>query len=277
MWITALVTVVALFCTLPFLFVRFRPWLMTYYFTKHCAPFVLERDTSQLVSATEIPTRGSTLQRNFGPETLTPQLQRTSSIRIVSLNIEMGRQLDAIIQQLQILDPHIVLLQEVDIGVPRTRKLDTGAQIAKALGMNYFFACELEDPCRVGSNSKDAGEASAHGSCGGCEGNAILSKFPILRTRTLQIRCQQLLPPTRSHSRYKTHCEAVAVVETPFGEMICYSVHLDANHTGVRGRIRQYLEILEYVAALAISPYIGVSLIFVAVLRVVCHFVTNPD
>jgi hypothetical protein len=61
-----------------------------------------------------------------------------------------------------------VLCLQVDWACERSAGADTGAAIAKALGLNYLFVCEFEElhsPLRA---------AASQG--GGVHGNAILSK-----------------------------------------------------------------------------------------------------
>lgn len=138
-------------------FVRVRPQLMKWYFSHECAPFELEKYPEQIVPLPpKVPRLGEGMLRSFASSSHTPTLHAPNTLRVVVLNMEMGRQLDAIIHQLRRLDPDIVLLQEVDVGVARTRKLDTGAQVAHALNMHYFFACEIVDPCRTATATATA-------------------------------------------------------------------------------------------------------------------------
>ncbi|ETO22210.1 hypothetical protein RFI_14990 [Reticulomyxa filosa] len=76
-------------------------------------------------------------------------------------------------------------------------------------------------------------------------GNGILSKFDFVETKGLIVSCAR----EKSKHTDKTHTEAVAVCDIPhFGLLGCYCLHLDTNWTGVKGRVRQYLEILEDVS-----------------------------
>lgn len=63
----------------------------------------------------------------------------------------------------------IVLLQEVDVGVPRSRMLDLAEEVAGAAGYPYYV---------IGLNVK---VATGH------YGNATLSRFPILRQRNIDL------------------------------------------------------------------------------------------
>ncbi len=66
-------------------------------------------------------------------------------------------------------DPDIVLLQEVDDGVPRSREVDLGRELAAALGYPYVV---------VGHNVTLRK---------GRYGNATLSRWPILRERNIDL------------------------------------------------------------------------------------------
>ena len=65
--------------------------------------------------------------------------------------------------------PDVVLLQEVDEGVPRSRELDLGRDLAEALGYPHFV---------VGHNVSLRK---------GRYGNATLSRYPILRERNIDL------------------------------------------------------------------------------------------
>lgn len=101
--------------------------------------------------------------------------------------------------------------------------------------MACVFACEVETP------RKFPGEATVY-EPGGRQGNAILSRFPVKKAWPVLITCRKA---RHSHTSYKTHAEAAAVLETPSGDVLCYSVHLDPHFAGVEGRIAQYFEILD--------------------------------
>lgn len=66
-------------------------------------------------------------------------------------------------------DPDVVLLQEVDQGVPRSRELDLGRELAEALGYEHFA---------IGHNVSLRK---------GRYGNATLSRFPITRERNIDL------------------------------------------------------------------------------------------
>jgi hypothetical protein len=101
--------------------------------------------------------------------------------------------------------------------------------------MSCVFACEVENP------RKFPGEAEVF-EAGGRQGNAILSRFPVKAAWPVLVTCRK---GRHSHTAYKTHTEAAAVLATPHGDLLCYSVHLGPHFAGVDGRIAQYFEVLD--------------------------------
>lgn len=76
----------------------------------------------------------------------------------------------------------IICLNEVDIGVPRTKYANIAKEISKALGYHYAFATEfLELGPIVYKIKLDKGKYL------GLHGNAIISKFPIVSTKTIRL------------------------------------------------------------------------------------------
>ncbi|MDR2982448.1 MAG: endonuclease/exonuclease/phosphatase family protein [Puniceicoccales bacterium] len=93
---------------------------------------------------------------------------------IVSYNIHAGVGMDKKINLPRIADTlrkqnaDIIVLQEVDNKTGRSGKVDQAAELAKLLDMKFYFA-----------------QAMPYG--GGGYGNAILSKFPLEKPRTLEL------------------------------------------------------------------------------------------
>lgn len=96
----------------------------------------------------------------------------------------------------------VVALQEVDVNVARSGKVNQAAELAKLLGMEYHFSKSIDYN-------------------GGEYGVAILSKYPMTNKR------RELLPmPTAGEQR----SIAVATVTLPDGKSIEFaSTHLDLN------------------------------------------------
>jgi endonuclease/exonuclease/phosphatase family metal-dependent hydrolase len=95
--------------------------------------------------------------------------------RVLSYNIHRAIGLDRrfrpdrIIRIIEHHDPDIVLLQEVDEGVPRSRELDLARELAEALGFPHYA---------VGHNVTLRK---------GRYGNATMTRFPILRERNIDL------------------------------------------------------------------------------------------
>ena len=96
-------------------------------------------------------------------------------VRILSYNIHRAIGLDRrfrpdrIIRIVEHHDPDIVLMQEVDEGVPRSRELDLARELAEALGYPHYA---------VGHNVTLRK---------GRYGNATMTRFPILRERNIDL------------------------------------------------------------------------------------------
>lgn len=123
------------------------------------------------------------------------------NVRLMTYNIHRAIGVDRrfrpkrIIELLWNHDPDVVLLQEVDEGVPRSRELDLAKEIARGLDFPYYA---------VGHNvSLRKGKY----------GNATLSRFPIVRERNIDLTigekkrrgCQHtsLRPQARSGRRHQ--------------------------------------------------------------------------
>ena len=86
-----------------------------------------------------------------------------------AIGVDRRFRLDRIVEIVRDHDPHLLLLQEVDRGVPRSRRLDLAAELAERLDFPHFAA---------GHNVwlKE-----------GTYGNATLSRFEILTERNIDL------------------------------------------------------------------------------------------
>lgn len=167
-------------------------------------------------------------------------LPSSSSLRVMTFNIERGYKVAAIIDMLSNVQPDILLLQEVDIGCARTKGKDIGAAIAEALGYHYMFVCEYRELYSPKRAERLQG--------GGVSGNAILSKFPIThmegKLHTYQAwdwsKGRIASGQPRTGGRVWGRC----VVQSPVGALLAYTLHLE-NFSGPLGRVRQFLDVLE--------------------------------
>lgn len=95
------------------------------------------------------------------------------ALRVVVWNIHHGRGGDDVVDlarvaaELRALSPDVVLLQEVDVGVRRSGRVDTPAVLGEHLGMHAAFERNIRYQ-------------------GGDYGNAVLSRYPIASRRNLR-------------------------------------------------------------------------------------------
>jgi endonuclease/exonuclease/phosphatase family metal-dependent hydrolase len=100
-------------------------------------------------------------------------------LRIISWNIERGKQLDGIIsyfkENKELSSADIILAVECDNGMGRTDNRNVAKELAEALGMNYCFAPSylVLGKGAIGETSHSTKNTTA------LHGTAILSKYPI--------------------------------------------------------------------------------------------------
>lgn len=103
-------------------------------------------------------------------------------------------------EQIEILrKSNIIILNEVDIGMPRTGYKNIAGELAKNLGYNYVFGTEFVevDPAHLGLEDSEYSEERIlfHGKkyvvdktkYKGLHGNAILSQFPLKNVRIIRL------------------------------------------------------------------------------------------
>jgi endonuclease/exonuclease/phosphatase family metal-dependent hydrolase len=167
------------------------------------------------------------------PEVRTGSAAATTSgsngLKVVSLNMAREAQLEAIRAGLQSLDAlagaDVWLLQEA--AERSSPEVPTVADLAGALGLHYAFApADVLDEGRVAS------------------GLAILSRYPILEPRVIEL--------SRHELKFNTRCRIAlhAQIDTPFGRMSIYNVHLDTRITGQQ-RLDQMMPVLDAAASWA--------------------------
>jgi len=110
---------------------------------------------------------------------------------------------DAIVKAIKDQNPDLVALQEVDVNTGRSGKFNQAEEIAKKLGMSFFFAKAIDHD-------------------GGDYGVAILSKYPISETKISRL-------PTQASTKGEPRVLATARITLPDGNIIRFgSTHLDA-------------------------------------------------
>ncbi|QRM49048.1 endonuclease [Rhizobium sp. BG6] len=162
-------------------------------------------------------------------------------MKFASYNIQYGFGLDGIYDLDRIAasleGADIIALQEVTRGFVRNDYADMVANLAAFFPSHFWVygpACDLH--VEVSSDGwPQRGTRFQFG-------NMVLSRWPILSTRTL------LLPRSRTISKLNLQRGATeAVIETPHGALRVYSVHLD--HVSIDERNRQLAHLNERINA----------------------------
>lgn len=166
-------------------------------------------------------------------------------MKCVSYNIQFGFGDDAIFNLERIVDAvrgaDLIALQEVTRNSPMNEGRDLVAEIRTMLP-EYFAAYGPNLEADVGSHVKDGKAVDVRMQFG----NMILSRTPILTSRNL------LLPRTRSYDHVNLQRGALeAMIDTPFGPVRFYSVHLD--HRGADERLRQIAFLMERLTCHAVE------------------------
>ncbi|PWV10297.1 hypothetical protein C3747_70g174 [Trypanosoma cruzi] len=78
------------------------------------------------------------------------------TFRVVQWNIERGIQFERIVQTLRVIRADVLLLQEVDINCRRSDYRNVARDLAEALKMEMYFACEFEELDAVDRAPKNA-------------------------------------------------------------------------------------------------------------------------
>ncbi|MCK5940754.1 MAG: endonuclease/exonuclease/phosphatase family protein [Planctomycetes bacterium] len=146
-------------------------------------------------------------------------------LRVAVWNIHHARGLDGRVDVARIADelrahaPDFVLLQEVDVGVARTGRVDIPAELARSLRMHAAFAENI--PYQ-----------------GGSYGNAILSRWPITARHNRHYR---MLREGEQRGLISV------VVDAPGGPLAIGCTHLEANRDDAE-RLQNAPEILDEIA-----------------------------
>jgi endonuclease/exonuclease/phosphatase family metal-dependent hydrolase len=162
--------------------------------------------------------------------------------RCISWNIEKGKKLKAIIKAFQsdsrLHDADLVFLQESDVGMARSGNQFIARELALGLGMNYAFVPSFIELTKgVGDDLDAPGENQT-----GFQGNAILSRFPILNARSIPLpQCFQ--PFEFTEKRYGMRNALVCDLSFRDKAFTAVSIHLEVRNTPMC-RARQMAELL---------------------------------
>ncbi len=131
------------------------------------------------------------------------------ALKVLTYNIHRAIGVDRrfrperIVEILQFHDPDVALLQEVDRGVPRSRRLDLAVELQHALDYPHLA---------VGHNVHLRR---------GTYGNATLSRFPIVRARNIDLTIRGRRPRGCQHATLRVDRHGARPVETEV-----FNVHL---------------------------------------------------
>lgn len=162
--------------------------------------------------------------------TICNNAQKKDEIRIVSWNIERGKQLDGIIsyckEDAELAKADIILAVESDNGMGRTANRNVAKEMAESLGMNYCFAPSylVLGKGAVGETNHNKKNTTA------LHGTAILSKYPILEAKGIKV------PPVKEvfHSSEKRiGCKKGLVAKLQIGKktIALGAIHIDLSST----------------------------------------------
>ncbi|MEW6776257.1 MAG: endonuclease/exonuclease/phosphatase family protein [Bdellovibrionota bacterium] len=163
-------------------------------------------------------------------------------LRVVSWNIERGKQLEGIAAYLKntpaLQDMDVLLLNEVDVGMARSGNRDVAREIAETLGFEWVFGNSYL--CLSPGNPRD-GEPDEENRIG-FHGNAILSRYPLLRAENFSVAITK--DKFQSSEKRLGHKKALwAEVETPLGKVALAAAHLDSGGS-TRQRAAQMKDVL---------------------------------
>jgi len=97
---------------------------------------------------------------------------------ILNWNIDRGKHLDDIKEQIRQQKPDLCIFQEVDLGARRTHRQDVAKELAETFGMNYVFAPEFQE-----LSQGTAKDPAYHG-------QALLTTLPVRSSRMLRFEHQ---------------------------------------------------------------------------------------
>lgn len=103
---------------------------------------------------------------------------KTEKFRLVSFNIRSGlsSSIEKVGDVIAEMNPDVVALQEVDVGVARTNRADQAAELAQRLGMKHVFAGAIKRE-------------------GGDYGIALLSRLPLTRATRVDLKADMAYEP----------------------------------------------------------------------------------
>lgn len=159
---------------------------------------------------------------------------------ILNWNIDRGKHLGQIEEQLRRHQPDICIFQEVDLDARRTHRKDVAKELAERFGMNYVFGPEFQE---LGQGTAE--DPAYHG-------QALLTKLPIRAARILRFDHQSGWWKPRPllisrvpllQRREGGRIALVAELENGGQPIVVYDLHLESKGTE-QLRLEQIEEVL---------------------------------
>jgi endonuclease/exonuclease/phosphatase family metal-dependent hydrolase len=160
---------------------------------------------------------------------------------ILNWNIDRGKHLDVIKEQIRQLKPDLCIFQEVDLGARRTHAEDVAKELAQTFGMNYVFAPEFQE---LGQGTAE--DPAYHG-------QALLTTLPVHSSRMIRFQHQSgFWKPRRLlissmpmlQRREGGRVALVAELENGGKPLVVYNLHLESKGTG-QLRLQQLEEVID--------------------------------
>jgi endonuclease/exonuclease/phosphatase family metal-dependent hydrolase len=170
------------------------------------------------------PPFDSAITGSFGPD----QTPKSSTLHLISWNIDRGYQFDRIEQTLRERQATVCLLQEVDLHARRTGNRDVARELAKSLNYNFAFGAEFEELSQ-GTDTEPA-----------FHGQATMSRLPVAKARVLRFERQSSwwqphtgIPNTPFFQRrLGGRIALVTELELDNSKLVVYNLHLESRSGG---------------------------------------------
>jgi endonuclease/exonuclease/phosphatase family metal-dependent hydrolase len=164
-----------------------------------------------------------------------------SRAAVLNWNIDRGKHLDEIKEQIRERKPDLCIFQEVDLDARRTNREDVAKELAETFGMNYVFAPEFQE---LGQGTAD--DPAFHG-------QALLTTMPVRSSRMIRFQHQSgWWKPRRLllssvpvlQRREGGRMALVAEIDNSGMPLVVYNIHLESKGTE-QLRLEQLDEVLD--------------------------------
>jgi len=195
---------------------------------------------SAALAGPPVPTPPETLQTLLSGN-YAPASGFRARAAILNWNIERGKNLEDIKEQIRQNKPDLCIFQEVDLGARRTHGEDVAKELAEAFKMNYVFAPEFQE-----LSQGTAEEPAFHG-------QALLTTLPVRAARMIRFQHQSgFWKPRRMmisslpmlQRREGGRVALVTEIDNGGKPLVVYNLHLESKGTG-QLRLEQLDEVID--------------------------------